>query len=126
MAITFDKDKILKDLEHRAREGVKEAADFVRKESVRRTPKEYGDLRDSAGSVLAQRNFPQVSGTVYYTEKYAPMVHESVEEKLRGQPRPSGVGTYWSPNAESKFLEKALFENRTKVKAIIKKHMLLS
>jgi len=126
MALKFDKKEILRNLESRAREGVKAAAEYVKDESISRTPKEFGDLRASAGQRITQHNLPQISATIFYTETYAPMVHESVEEKLRGLPRPSGVGTYWSPNAESKFLEKALFQNRQTVKAIIKKHMAFS
>ncbi len=34
---------------------------------------------------------------VGYTAAYALFVHENREQKLAGQPRPSGLGTYWNP-----------------------------
>jgi hypothetical protein len=47
---------------------------------------------------------------VGYEAYYAVYVHESVEMKLQGVPRPSGIGRYWDPQgqAEAKFLERAV------------------
>lgn len=42
--------------------------------------------------------------TVGYTAAYAIYTHENMQQKLKGQPRPSGIGTYWSPG-QPKFLE---------------------
>ena len=43
---------------------------------------------------------------VGYSAPYARFVHEAVGMVLAGVPRPSGIGTYWSPNgAQAKFLE---------------------
>ena len=46
-----------------------------------------------------------------YNSEYAAFVHEKVEEKLRGQKRPSGLGVYWG-KGESQFLLKAMMQNK--------------
>lgn len=43
---------------------------------------------------------------VGFAAPYARAVHEMVEMKLQGQPRPSGRGVYWGPHGEAKFLER--------------------
>ncbi len=57
---------------------------------------------------------------VGYTAAYALYVHENMEQKLLGQPRPSGLGTYWSPNGQPKFLEGPARELRPELAAIVK------
>jgi hypothetical protein len=53
-------------------------------------------MRDTQASVL-----------VGYSANYALWVHENMEQKLKGQPRPSGIATYWSPAGTGpKFLER--------------------
>lgn len=42
---------------------------------------------------------------VGYTANYAFAVHERVDMKWRGQERRSGVGVYWGPTGQAKFLE---------------------
>jgi hypothetical protein len=42
---------------------------------------------------------------VGFTAAAALYVHENTEEKLKGDPRPSGLGVYWGPHGQSKFLE---------------------
>lgn len=42
---------------------------------------------------------------VGYTAEYAIYVHENMEMKLKGQPRESGIGVYWGPHGQPKFLE---------------------
>jgi len=67
-------------------------------------PREYGDLARSAYNRKTQ------GGTeVGFDAAYALYVHENMEQKLRGQPRPSGLGTYWNPGGP-KFLERAVNE----------------
>lgn len=46
-----------------------------------------------------------VSVVVGYTAAYALYVHENIEMKWRGLPRKSGVGEYWGPTGQAKFLE---------------------
>lgn len=44
---------------------------------------------------------------VGYTAEYAIYVHENIEMKLKGQPRPKNKGKYWDPQGrgQAKFLE---------------------
>jgi hypothetical protein len=41
---------------------------------------------------------------VGYSAPYAAYVHENVEMKWRGRPRRSGIGVYWGPRGQAKFL----------------------
>jgi hypothetical protein len=43
---------------------------------------------------------------VGFSAPYAAAVHEKVDMVLEGLPRPSGIGVYWGPHGEAKFLEK--------------------
>lgn len=47
------------------------------------------------------------SGSVLvgFTGPIALWVHENIEMKWRGKPRRSGIGVYWGPKGEAKFLE---------------------
>lgn len=82
-----------------------------------KTPVEYGFLRASA---FTERDAEGFNVRVGFSAAYAPYVHEATDEKLRGMPRPSGLGTYWSPG-ESKFLEKAIEEIRPLVQPTIER-----
>lgn len=59
-------------------------------------------LRDRAARV---RRDGQVVVAVGYTARAALWVHENIEMKWRGKPRRSGIGVYWGPNGQAKFLE---------------------
>lgn len=50
------------------------------------------------------RRTDDVSFEVGYRAPYAVFVHENREMKLRGQPRPSGIGEYWGPSGRAGFL----------------------
>jgi len=101
------------------------AAGFVIfRDSQKRVPVEHGNLRASG---FVQRHPTRKSVVeIGYGAAYAFFVHENTEEKLRGQPRPSGLGTYWNPG-ESKFLEKALIAMKRdalkQVRRHVKKHL---
>jgi hypothetical protein len=86
--------------------GAKRAGLRLMRESQRLVPVEFGPLKNSA---YTRAVGVDLSGKVYigYTAAYASYVHEQVQEKLRGRPRPSGRGLYWdpAPQARSKFLE---------------------
>lgn len=69
------------------------------------TPVEYGVLRNSQYRTVRTIN-GKVVAAIGYTAKYAAAVHEK-SGKLKGRPRPSGKGNYWSPAAEPEFLTKA-------------------
>lgn len=47
----------------------------------------------------------QVAVVVGYNAKYALFVHENIEMKWKGKKRPSGLGVYWGPKGQAKFLE---------------------
>lgn len=85
----------------------------IQKASENNTPVEYGNLR---GSAYTQRT--ALGAEVGHTSAYALFVHENMEQKLKGEPRPSGLGTYWNPGGP-KFLERAVNENEQEVVDIV-------
>lgn len=113
----------------------------VKATAVKGAPRERGNLAGSAyidtkirpaqTSKIAQT---EASGTrfirgdsdvyVGFTASYALRVHENMEMKLAGLPRPSGLGTYWNPGGP-KFLTNALRQHERRAlaeaKAILNK-----
>ncbi|QDP55374.1 MAG: hypothetical protein Tp176DCM1853251_58 [Prokaryotic dsDNA virus sp.] len=81
----------------------------IQGESQKRVPVEYGNLRASAYTQKIK-----LGAEVGYTSAYALFVHENMEQTLKGEPRPSGLGTYWNPGGP-KFLESAVNENLTEI-----------
>lgn len=79
---------------------------IVEREANKRVPIETGVLRASSYTRKSQDNKQTV--VVGYSSAYAIFVHENLEMKLKGKPRPSGLGVYWGPKGEAKFLENAL------------------
>lgn len=94
--------------------------------SQRRVPIEYGNLRASAYTRKAA-NIGTAGGAVArgiigglateplavevgYSASYALFVHENMQQKLKGQRRPSGLGVYWGPAGQPKYLESAVVE----------------
>lgn len=86
--------------------GIKLAALYLQRESQKLVPIEYGVLRASAFTRVTGKGFNTVAN-VGYTATYAIYVHENVEMRGRGLPRPSGKGNYWDPagRGQAKFLE---------------------
>ena len=78
----------------------------LQRESQERVPVEYGNLKASAYTRPVGHG-AKTEVYVGYTASYAAHVHECVEMKLWGQPRPSKRGRYWDPlgKAHAKFLE---------------------
>lgn len=89
--------------------GLLAAGMVIFRDSQKRVPVEYGNLR--ASGFVRRHPTERRAVEIGYGAAYAFFVHEKIEEKLRGQPRQSGIGTYWNPG-ESKFLEKALIAKR--------------
>lgn len=89
--------------------GLLAASLLIQARAQKRVPVEYGFLRGSAFARRSPDGKLQVE--VGFSAAYAKWVHDLTAEKLRGQPRRSGLGTYWNPG-ESLFLLKALVETR--------------
>jgi hypothetical protein len=81
----------------------------VQAESQRNTPREFGNLHDSA---YTQKR--PGGAEVGYSAEYAIYVHENMEQKLAGQRRASGLGTYWNPGGP-KVLERSVNEKASEV-----------
>lgn len=98
----------------RQKAGIWAAGLMVQRKSQRLVPVEKGPLRASAYTR------PEGSGVVVgYSADYALAVHENVEAKLRGRPRPSGLGEYWGPHGEPKFLERPFRESKQEIINIV-------
>lgn len=100
---------------------IKSANYIIRTEAATMTPIDTSALINSQFDTI-EVNGTRVTGKVGYSANYALYVHNA-SGKLKGQPRPSGKGTYWSPNAEPKFLTKAAEKTRSLVDSTIKKEM---
>lgn len=124
----------IKGIEGRTRAGLWAGGLIIMRASMENVPVEYGNLRAShyvrsdsgfeqdrgRGFDPSQQN--QISQTdlgenyveVGNSAAYAVYVHENTEQKLRGQPRPSGLGTYWNPGGP-KFFQRAIAEKMQRV-----------
>lgn len=97
--------------------GVLALGQLILARSNKRVPREYGNLVGSGYARKGQNN-PQ-SVEIGYSASYAVYVHENLEMKLKGQPRPSGLGKYWGPSGEAKFLQKSIDETRKDVPRVL-------
>lgn len=93
---------------------------MVERLSKQRTPREYGNLVNSAYTRRAQDE--EMSVEVGYTAAYAIWVHENMEQKLKGKPRASGLGVYWGPAGQPKFLESALVDLESSILKTVRKN----
>lgn len=83
----------------------------IQRDAQERVPVWLGKLKASAYTRKAIDHPSAVE--VGFTAAYAAAVHENVEMKLAGKPRPNRKGhpkgtVYWGPKGEAKFLEKAV------------------
>lgn len=76
---------------------------------IKGVDKLIAQLRDRAARARKDADGKVVVG---FTAQYAIWVHENVEMKWRGKPRRSGIGTYWGPKGQAKFLEQPARELR--------------
>lgn len=100
--------------------GLLAAGLIIQADAQRRVPVEYGKLRQFAFTRKAQNNPQAVE--VGFSADYAVYVHENLQQKLKGKPRPSGLGVYWGPQGEPKFLERAANAKRDEVVDAVRKH----
>jgi hypothetical protein len=70
-----------------------------------------------------RRQYGDATVIVGFSAKYAIYVHESIEMKLAGKPRPNGQGLYWDPqgDAQPRFLSRAVRTLRSQLQPTIKK-----
>ncbi|MCW5678454.1 MAG: hypothetical protein KIT65_10970 [Xanthobacteraceae bacterium] len=92
----------------------------VQRPSQKKVPVEYNKLRASAYTKKAQDG--ELAVDVGYSAAYALFVHENLEQKLKGKPRPSGLGVYWGPDGEPKFLERTVTENQDAIVKTVADH----
>lgn len=117
-------------IKQRTMKGLMEAGLGIERSAKRRVPVNTGNLKASGYTRQAPRsteNNPQVE--VGFTAAYAVFVHENMEMKLKGQPRPRrgynrAQGNYWDPQGQAgpKFLQNAVSENADKIVAIVAHH----
>lgn len=109
-----------------AERGIKKSALLLQATSQQRVPVNFGVLKASASTRATGKGF-DTRATVAYTAPYAVYVHEAVEMKLKGKPRPKNRGRYWDPQgqATAKFLENPAKELRPTFFAICKEEMVI-
>jgi len=101
--------------------GLRLAGLMLQRESQRLVPVDYGVLKASAFTRSFGAGF-STQVIVGYTAEYAIYVHENVEMKLKGQPRPPPhKGKYWDPQGrgQSKFLEEPARRLRGDMRRVI-------
>lgn len=88
--------------------GMMAAGLLIQRRSQKLVPREKGILHASA---YTRKDGP-AAVVVGYGASYALAVHENLEAKLKGTPRPSGLGVYWGPSGQPKFLEQPFREGK--------------
>lgn len=112
--------KEISGIKGRSLAGLYEAGLKIEAASNERAPSEYGNLR---GSSYTRKSLSgDLSVEIGYTASYAAYVHENLEMKLKGELRPSGLGKYWGPKGENKFLEKTVRINEANIIKIVQHH----
>lgn len=108
--------KEIGNVQNRSLAGLFAAGLTIQAEAQRRVPVEYGNLRGSAYTRKRMKGASSGGSVeVGFTAAYAIYIHENMEQKLKGQARPSGLGVYWGPNGQPKFLESAMVDQRQRV-----------
>lgn len=107
----------ISNIEGRTIGGLLGAGLIILGESNRRVPVEYGNLR--ASGYVMKDPLDQNAVAIGYTANYALSVHENMEQKLKGRPRPSGLGVYWGPHGQPKYLTSAAVDKSDEVLAYV-------
>lgn len=94
----------------------------VQREAQKRVPVDTGNLRASAYTRRAMEP-GEKAVEVGFEAAYAVFVHENMEQKLKGERRPSGRGVFWGPRGRPKFLESALYDKMDEVLAAIRRRI---
>jgi len=120
--------KAIEKIEGASVDGLLAAGLIVQGEAQKIVPVEFGNLRGSAFTRKAQKKKKtKPSVEVGFSAAYALYVHENLNQTLKGLPRPpslgkAGIGFYWGPKGEPKYLENALRRNRKRVLKAIAAH----
>ena len=85
-----------------------------------RVPHELGNLKGSAYTRKAMDR--SLAAEVGFGAEYALAIHENTEQRLKGIPRPSGLGHYWGPQGQPKYLESAMIDEADAVVRSVEKH----
>jgi hypothetical protein len=104
-------------IEGRTRAGMLAGGLVIERESNQHVPREYGDLVNSSYVRKAMDDEDAVE--IGYSASYAVYVHENLEPKHAGEPRPSGLGDYWGPHGEPRFLTNAVDRTTDEVLRVI-------
>jgi len=112
------------EIENKTMAGLLAGGLTIQGEAQKKVPVEYGNLRGSAYTRKAQDGSLAVE--VGFTAEYAWYVHENMEQKLKGQPRPSGLGVYWGPAGGPKYLDRAVTETSARVLDLVAKYARVS
>lgn len=104
-------------IEGRTRAGMLAAGLVIERESNQHVPREYGNLVNS--SYVRKGMDDPDTVEIGYGASYAVYVHENVEPKHAGEKRPSGLGEYWGPHGEPRFLTNAVDRMSDEVLRII-------
>ena len=75
---------------------------------VRAEIRNYDRLEDKFKMLKTRLEVKNNIFGVTFTAPYAVTIHENVEMAWRGKPRRSGIGAYWGPQGEAKYLENAV------------------
>lgn len=93
------------------------AAFIILGDAQKHVPVEYGDLR--ASGYVQKHPDKKTSVQIGFNSTHAFYVHENIEMKWKGKDRKSGIGVYWGPNGEAKFLEKSIVRKKKEVFAAL-------
>ncbi len=105
--------RLAKESPRAAKRGAFAGALKIQGGAQKNVPVEYGNLQGSAYTQKITRG-----AETGFTAEYALWVHENMEQVLKGEPRPSGLGTYWNPGGP-KFLERAVNENLDEINDLV-------
>jgi hypothetical protein len=109
----------ISEIQGRGVDGLLEAGLSLQRRSQSKVPVEYGNLRASA---YTRKSIDEpLTVEVGFSAAYALEVHENLELKRAGQPRPSGLGVYWGPKGEPKFLESTVTEGASDFVEIVRR-----
>jgi hypothetical protein len=106
-------------IKNRGVAGLLEGALLIQRRAQAKLPREYSNLHASAYTRKAEGDPDAVE--TGFNAPYALYVHENMEQKLKGEPRPSGLGGYWGPHGEPKFLESAVTESASDFVEIVRR-----